>query len=135
MWISWLYTCEANNKLSSCCFDFYLLNTSERFLRMLKNFLQGHTVVKTMTILNFVSYQNICIILLDRTFKHIWSSENYNFIITLSLSWFYFKQGPSWSWLYGSCIYNYLCNQCLSPLKFRVRTPFMVRCARYNIMW
>jgi hypothetical protein len=24
--------------------------------------------------------------------------------------------GP-WSWLYGSWIYNYLCNQCLSPLK------------------
>jgi hypothetical protein len=23
----------------------------------------------------------------------------------------------SWSWLYGSWIYNYLCNQCLSPLK------------------
>ena len=23
---------------------------------------------------------------------------------------------PSWSWLYGSWIYNYLCNQCLSPL-------------------
>jgi len=22
----------------------------------------------------------------------------------------------SWSWSYGSCIYNYLCNQCLSPL-------------------
>ena len=24
--------------------------------------------------------------------------------------------GPLWSWLYGSWIYNYLCNQCLSPL-------------------
>ena len=24
--------------------------------------------------------------------------------------------GPSWSWLYGSRLYNYLCNQCLSPL-------------------
>jgi len=23
---------------------------------------------------------------------------------------------PSWSWSYGSWIYNYLCNQCLSPL-------------------
>ena len=27
------------------------------------------------------------------------------------------KMRPSWSWLYGSWIYNYLCNQCLSPLK------------------
>ena len=41
--------------------------------------------------------------------------------------------GPSWS--YGSWIYNYLCNQCLSPLKLWVWTPFMVRCTRYNIMW
>ena len=28
---------------------------------------------------------------------------------------------PSWS--YRSCIYNYLCNQCLSPLTLRVRIP------------
>ena len=27
----------------------------------------------------------------------------------------------SWSWLYGSWIYNYLCNQCLSPLMLWVR--------------
>jgi len=40
-----------------------------------------------------------------------------------------------WSWSYGSWIYNYLCNQCLSPLKLWVRTPFMVRCTRYSIMW
>jgi hypothetical protein len=32
--------------------------------------------------------------------------------------------GPSWSWSYGSWIYNYLCNQCLSPLKLWVQTPF-----------
>ena len=25
-------------------------------------------------------------------------------------------QGLTWSWSYGSWIYNYLCNQCLSPL-------------------
>jgi hypothetical protein len=36
---------------------------------------------------------------------------------------------------YGSGIYNYMCNQCLSPLKLWVRTPFMARCTRYNIMW
>jgi len=23
---------------------------------------------------------------------------------------------PSWPWSYGSWIFNYLCNQCLSPL-------------------
>jgi uncharacterized protein (DUF2062 family) len=40
-----------------------------------------------------------------------------------------------WSWLYGSWIYNYLHNQCLSPLKLWVRTLFMARCTRYNNMW
>jgi len=29
----------------------------------------------------------------------------------------------SWSWSYGSWNYNYLCNQCLSPLTVWVRTP------------
>ena len=33
---------------------------------------------------------------------------------------FMFKRGLSWS--YGGWIYNYLCNQCLSPLKLRVRS-------------
>ena len=32
-------------------------------------------------------------------------------------------------------VYNYLCNQCLSPLKLWVRTSFMARCTRYNFMW
>jgi len=44
----------------------------------------------------------------------------------------YYAKGPSWSC--GSWISNYLCNQCLSPLKLWVRTPFMARCTRYNIM-
>jgi len=46
-----------------------------------------------------------------------------------------FGSGPSWSWSYGNWIYNYLCNQCLSPLKLWVRNLFMERCPRYNIMW
>jgi len=35
----------------------------------------------------------------------------------------------------GRWIYNYLCNQCLLPLKLWVWIPFMARCTRYNIMW
>jgi hypothetical protein len=31
------------------------------------------------------------------------------------------NEGPLWSWSYVSWIYNYLCNQCLSPLKLWVR--------------
>ena len=38
------------------------------------------------------------------------------------------SQGPSWPWSYGSWIYNYLCNQCLSPLMLRVRISIRARC-------
>jgi hypothetical protein len=31
--------------------------------------------------------------------------------------------GLSWTWSYGSSIYNYLCNQCLSPLTLWVQIP------------
>ena len=44
------------------------------------------------------------------------------------------KEGKSWSWSCGSLIYNYLCNQRLSPLTLRIRIPFMARCTRYNIL-
>jgi len=37
-------------------------------------------------------------------------------------------QGPSWTWSYGSWIYNYLCNWCLSPLMLWVRIPLRKRC-------
>ena len=39
--------------------------------------------------------------------------------------------GPSWTWSYGSWIYNYLCNQCLSPLTMGVGMPLR----SCNIMW
>jgi len=42
--------------------------------------------------------------------------------------------GLSWSWWYSSWIYDYLCNQCLSPLTLWVRIPLMAWCIRY-IMW
>jgi hypothetical protein len=32
-----------------------------------------------------------------------------------------FRLGPSWSWSNGSWIYNYLCNQCISPLMLWAR--------------
>ena len=35
---------------------------------------------------------------------------------------------PSWPWSYGSWIYNYLCNQCLSPLVFWVWISIRARC-------
>ena len=36
--------------------------------------------------------------------------------------------------VWHSWIYNYPCNQCLSPLYLLVRIPLMARCIRYNIM-
>jgi hypothetical protein len=47
--------------------------------------------------------------------------NKYAFIITLTF--LQFLTGPSWSWSYGSWIYNYLCNQCISPLKMWVKIP------------
>jgi hypothetical protein len=40
------------------------------------------------------------------------------------------RKGPSWSWSYGSLIYNYLCNQCPSTLKLWVWILLMVRCTQ-----
>jgi hypothetical protein len=34
----------------------------------------------------------------------------------------YFRKFFLWLWSYGSWIYNYLCNQCLSPLKLQAWT-------------
>ena len=36
--------------------------------------------------------------------------------------------GPSWPWSYDSWIYNYLCNQCLSPLVLWVWISIRARC-------
>jgi hypothetical protein len=32
-------------------------------------------------------------------------------------------RGSSWIWSYGSWMYNYLCNQCLSPLTLWIQIP------------
>jgi len=56
-------------------------------------------------------------------------------IKTAELMYVRFNKTKGQSWSYCSWIYNYLCNQCLSPLKLWVQTPFMERCTWYNIMW
>ena len=45
-------------------------------------------------------------------------SEPVNYLLVFLLA-----RGPLWSWSYGSWIYNYLCNPCLSSLLLWVRTP------------
>ena len=37
-------------------------------------------------------------------------------------------RGLSWPWSYGSWIYNYLCNQCLTPLMLWVWISIKARC-------
>jgi len=44
-------------------------------------------------------------------------------ILAFVNSWIYKFVGSSWSWSYGSWIYNYMCNRCLSLLTLWVRTP------------
>ena len=47
-------------------------------------------------------------------------------LLNIIFYWFEIQityQGLPWSWSYGSWIYNYLCNQCLSPLTLWVRIP------------
>jgi len=57
-----------------------------------------------------------------------------NYISATDLSMLRFRW-PTWSWSYGSWIYNYLCYQCLSPLTLWVWILLMERCTWYNIMW
>ena len=45
-------------------------------------------------------------------------------------NWTRDHRGRDCSW-----IYNYLCNQCLSPLKLWGRIMLMARCTRYSMMW
>ena len=40
----------------------------------------------------------------------------------------YTSKGLSWPWSYGSWIYNYICNQRLSPLMLWVRISIRARC-------
>jgi hypothetical protein len=55
-------------------------------------------------------------------------NSNYTFSTNISILRNYYIQinslrgEQSWYWSYGSCIYNYLCNQCLSPLTLWVRS-------------
>jgi hypothetical protein len=76
-------------------------------------------------ILNALWWDNIILIcwywwncwpLLIRLSLHINVNNAYN-----SVSVFWYIRDPSWTWSYSSCIYNYLCNHCLLPLKLWVR--------------
>jgi hypothetical protein len=47
----------------------------------------------------------------------------------MEVLWYYWPcQGPSWPWSYGSWTYNYICNQCLSPLMLWDQISIRARC-------
>jgi hypothetical protein len=50
---------------------------------------------------------------------YLWFDQNFELFCFM---------GPSWPGSYGSWIYNYLCNQCLSPLMLWVRITIRARC-------
>ena len=54
---------------------------------------------------------------------HVQSCEKNILFILLFHSKIKAVYSSSWSWSYGSWIYNYLCNQCLSPLTLWVWIP------------
>jgi hypothetical protein len=45
-----------------------------------------------------------------------------------------FRMGPLWPWSYGSWIYNYLCNQCISPLMLWVQISIRARCTTIFVL-
>ena len=47
----------------------------------------------------------------------------------------YRPKSSSWSLSYSSWIYNYMCNQCPSPLTLWVHILLLARFTRYNMMW
>jgi len=47
--------------------------------------------------------------------------------VFVGMNYVFWLQGPSWPWSYGSWSYNYLCNQCLSPLMLWVRISIRAR--------
>jgi hypothetical protein len=65
--------------------------------------------------------------------QHVWHVCSAKWMKVLQQQMFYcfsgsiFKKGPSWPWLYGNWIYNYLWNQCPSPLMLWVRISTRAR--------
>jgi len=55
-------------------------------------------------------------------------TEGDNEAITSSMRFPSIKEGSLWPWSHGSWIYNYLCNQCLSPLMLLVWIAIRTRC-------
>jgi hypothetical protein len=75
-----------------------------------------------LTVFSNIYLTSISIPLQIKTQKLLW------IIIEVEDKFTYSAKGPSWPRSYGSWIYNYLCNQCLSPLMLWVWISMQERC-------
>ena len=103
-----------------------LLHRSRRLRRIARHFFP-----------NLINYFKFHFCQSKRLFLyHLSNATNYClpfvFFTNIGVIHWSFNKWLSWSCSYCSWIYNYLCNQCLSPRTLWVRIP---RCTRYNIMW
>ena len=95
---------------------------------MIKNILDSWFPIYTFCFLLIFSWNTSGLFIMIPKHVFMYHSEK-----ILHSSHFYYIT-IFWSTL-TSWIYNYMCNQCLSPLKLWVQILLMARCTWYNIMW
>jgi len=83
----------------------------ERISRLIRQISVPSSIFSSL----FVPFQTQCELL---------SSLRVRRLSSIPSVWYHF----SWPWSYGSWIYNYLCNQCLSPLLLWFRISIRARC-------
>ena len=64
----------------------------------------------------------------DIVLKKCWQCWCTPLTLTFTIGYYLHNLGRPWPWSYGSWIYNYLCNQCLSPLMFSIRARCTTLC-------
>jgi len=76
----------------------------------------------------FLSFNHSYLLSIQITLYVLEYLITFNFIFKIQ------SKGPSWPCSYGSWIYNYLCNQCLSPLTLWVPTHDEVNSIQHYVM-
>ena len=87
-----------------------------------------HNAVIKSVLSDHLSYVALFHCPIERSYKTgLTVEERKKYLIIYSI------EEPSWPWSYDSWIYNYICNQCLSPLTLWVPTP-LSRCVIDTIL-
>jgi len=114
MYVYYLYNKngnQTNHEVTSKCFFVYFNKFCGFNISCIYSFRFSHPLILT-----FLHFTVITILFtIDLT---IYIHLN---LYLLCVCWNF--EGPSWLWSYGSWIYNYLCNQCISPLTLWVWIP------------